>query len=100
MKSIKQILAIATLTVIASSALAGSGTENVTVTYEDLNIQSQAGAQVLYRRLESAAEHVCGATHYRQPISLKTVRERCVRDKLSAAVEAVNSEVLTSIHNS
>lgn len=98
---IKQILAVTTLTMSVSSAWAGTrGEDDVSVNYEDLNIQNRAGAEVLYRRLESAARHACGATDVRQPIDVRTERERCVAEKLETAVQSVNSEVLHRVHKS
>src|ERR1700676_3125951 len=37
-----------------------------TVRYADLNLNTQVGAEVLYRRIESAAEQVCGDVSSRQ----------------------------------
>ena len=34
--------------------------ETVKVSYADLNIQSEAGAKVLYTRLKKASQEVCG----------------------------------------
>lgn len=101
MKSIKNLVAVLALTVVASGAFAGTRTEgDVRVNYEDLNIQKRAGAEVLYRRLESAARHACGASNVRQPIGVRAERERCVEDKLETAVRSVGSDLLSRIHNS
>ncbi len=101
MKSIKQMIAAAAVSTVAFTAFATTASDSgVTVRYGDLNLQNEAGAEVLYRRLESAVRHVCGATHVRQPIGVRQAREECVRQKLDMAVQAVDSELVTRIHQS
>ena len=56
----------------------------VKVSYADLNIQSEAGARVLYTRLKKASEEVCGIqTHVIDGSLAATLRARaCFRETL------------------
>ena len=74
----------------------------VKVSYADLNIQSEAGARVLYTRLKKASEEVCGIqTHVIDGSLAATLRARaCFRETLEASVENIDSDALTKIHSS
>ncbi len=71
-----------------------------TVSYADLNLESEEGVRVLYRRLQLASREVCS------PWSLKITRSvfvnyessACYRRTLSNAVDKVDNEDLTRIH--
>ncbi len=70
------------------------------VSYADLNLESEEGVRVLYRRLQHASKEVC------RPKSLKITRSPfinyrvrgCFRHTLSDAVDKVDNEDLTRIH--
>ena len=70
------------------------------VSYADLNLESEEGVRVLYRRLQHASREVCS------PKSLKITRSPfinyqvrgCYRHTLSDAINKVNNEGLTRIH--
>ena len=77
-------------------------TAAVNVSFADLNIANETGAKLLYARLERASQEVCGVGSHNSVRSLtetKNVRA-CYEKALSAAVEKLDSELLTSIHNS
>ena len=65
------------------------------VTYEDLNIDTLAGASILYHRIERAARAVCGADTLLPHGQWKS----CYRMAVAAAVAKVNSPWLTAIHD-
>ena len=75
--------------------------ETVKVSYADLNIQSEAGAKVLYTRLRKASEEVCGIqTHVINGSLAATLRARtCFRETLEASVEKIDSDALAEIHS-
>jgi len=75
---------------------------SIKVSYADLNIQSEAGARVLYTRLKRASEEVCGIQSHVINGSLSaTLRARtCFRETLEASVEKIDSDALTKIHSS
>ena len=74
-------------------------TYKVTVSYADLNLENEAGVQVLYGRLQRASSNVCDATSLqiigiigRQQVS------QCYRETLADLVQKVDNANLTRIH--
>lgn len=74
----------------------------VKVSYADLNIANEAGAKVLYARLQRASEEVCGIGSHAVVRSLTEIRKAraCYEKTLATAVNRIDSDVLTSVHNS
>ena len=89
-------------TVAASGAMSSSARAHEetpiskVVRFDDLDITKPAGAQVLYRRIQTAAQQICAL-----PVSrtLETVAEEraCARTAIDNAVRQVNSEQLTAL---
>jgi UrcA family protein len=79
----------------ATQAFAGEPSA-VKVSYSDLNISTQAGAQTLYNRIAGAARTVCG--YEGSSLLDKSVWRACYRDAIDEAVSKVNSPQLTAIH--
>ena len=69
-----------------------------TVRYSDLNLNTQVGAEVLYKRIRTAAEQVCGDVGSRQ-LDQATAAKACVDRAVSGSVRAVNNRQLTSVYN-
>lgn len=73
---------------------------SIKVSYADLNIESEAGASVLYLRLRRASEEVCGIRVHEINGSLVNSKARaCFREALEAAVDKVDSDALKKIHS-
>jgi len=70
---------------------------SVSVRYGDLNIGSPAGAQVLLRRLEAAANTACGGAPDIRQLSQLASFEACRRSAVAKAVAAIDSPVLTAM---
>jgi len=75
---------------------------SIKVTYADLDIDHDAGAQALYGRLQRAATKVCG---HDQKAGLRehthrVAFERCYTDALALAVDKIDSQVLAKVHSS
>lgn len=70
------------------------------VTYSDLNIQKEAGATVLYRRLQYASKRVCGVESIKNAGGIRAVslQQRCYRETLDTAVAEIGNATLTGIH--
>ena len=89
---------------LAGMAAAPSHIDNaaVKVSYSDLNINNEAGAKVLYSRLQSASQKVCGIGSHNIVRSLTETRkaQACYEEALTSAIEKLDSELLTVIHNS
>jgi UrcA family protein len=109
MKTINYSKNIALATVaalsVASLAIGAHADESVvqvparTVHYSDLNLNTQAGAEVLYHRIRSAAEQVCGDVGSRQLEEAAAARA-CVDQAVVASIRAVNNLHLTNTYNS
>ena len=72
----------------------------IKVAYDDLKIDTTAGARVLYFRLKRAAEEACGIEAHVRYGSLKMTQQAkaCYEEALAAAVETISSEELSRIH--
>lgn len=72
----------------------------VRVSFADLNIHDEAGAQVLYSRLKHASAKACDVQSLVEAGSLKRVvnSKSCYSSKLARSVAKVGSEALTRIH--
>jgi UrcA family protein len=70
---------------------------SVSVKYRDLNIGSPAGAQVLLKRIETAANTACGGAPDIRLLNQWTTFEACRRSAVGRAVAAVDSPMLTAM---
>ena len=69
-----------------------------TVHYSDLNLNTQAGAAILYKRIRHAAEQVCGDVDSRQ-LAQAAAAKACVNRAIFTGVRSVNAPNLTSEYN-
>ena len=65
-----------------------------TVAYQDLNLDTQAGVKVLYKRIRVAADQVCGNVDGRD-LQIARAHKACVERATADAVAAVNNQMLT-----
>ncbi len=72
----------------------------VTVSYADLNLESEEGVRVLYRRLQHASTEVCSTRSLNNALSIFVGYETraCYRRTLSNAVDRFDNEDLTRVH--
>lgn len=69
---------------------------SITVHFEDLNINNARGAARLYRRIESAAQDVCGGNLASQRwLALSSRYATCVRDAITTAIARVDRPAVT-----
>ncbi len=76
------------------------------VSYADLNLESEEGVRVLYRRLKRASKALCSVVPPRVAGSLPEYYQanigrddrQCYREALSNAVDKIDNEDLTRIH--
>ncbi len=76
------------------------------VSYADLNLESEDSVRVLYRRLKRASKELCSATppriagsvpiYYQDRYGRET--RQCYREALSNAVDKIDNEDLTRVH--
>jgi UrcA family protein len=73
---------------------------SVTVRFGELNLDNEKGVAILYRRLQRAAEYVCGV----EPYSVSRSRTRqaaiaaCYSATLSASVDKIDNLALKHMH--
>ncbi len=113
LKLFKSLVAIFMVIVLSGPAVVqAAGTTSylevgkARVSYADLNLESEEGVRVLYRRLKRASKDLCSATppriagsvpNYYQPYNGQETRQ-CYREALSNAVDKIENEDLTRIH--
>ena len=87
---------------LALSAQAGDTARSafpaVTVTYGDLNIDTQSGARTLYARLGHAAERACGGKPPQMDLPRYQRFEVCYDEALDRAVQKVDKPQLQALH--
>lgn len=96
---------IATVAVVAFSLPAIASAQDFKgrtekVTYSDLNVEKEAGAHSLYRRLQQASKRVCGVESIKNAGGIREIsqQQRCYRETLDAAVAKIDNATLTGIH--
>ena len=107
-KLFKSLLATSFVVALGAPAIASAGNMNevedvlIRVSYADLNVEKERGAQTLYRRLKQASKKVCDYRGLNITGSVGRLMEtrRCYREALSAAVEKIDNEMVTNLHNS
>lgn len=87
---------VLTASAVAAPAMAQSvdGPISVTVRYADLDIGHAAGAAMLLRRLQAAADQACGGASHE--LDRMVAYEHCRDETLSRAVARVNAPLLTA----
>jgi UrcA family protein len=84
-------------TTVARAGAADYDVPKQVVNFADLNVNSLTGASTLYRRIEAAAERVCGGPLNGRELSIAVRFHSCKEQAIERAVNAVDSSVLTSL---
>ena len=104
-----RFLAVPVLCLAAAATLSGAApvlaqtsdaVPSVLVKYRDLDIGSPAGAQVLLKRIEAAANTACGGAPDIRQLSQWASFEACRKSAVARAVVAVDSPMLTAMAHS
>jgi UrcA family protein len=98
MKTVPFVCAALLSGVLSSAAQASSPDEVVerVVSLADLNLEEEADAVTLYRRIRSAARYVCGrSTALQISASLNSLDRRCVNEAIARATEYVDAPLLS-----
>jgi UrcA family protein len=69
-----------------------------TVKFQDLNLQTPAGAETLYKRIHAAAQHVCD-THGDRSMSAASHERECIAQAEARAVTQVNAPALSAYYS-
>jgi len=84
--------------VLSSHVLAGepSNSPSITVKFADLNLQTPAGVEALYKRIRSAATQVCDSRY--RTLSVLTYDRQCAAAAETQAIEKVHSAALSAFY--
>jgi UrcA family protein len=90
--------------VCAATAGAGDATAtaaDIAVKYSGEQLNNEADAQTLYKKLRVAARSICGggASGY-VTLEVRTRTQRCEKQVLNDAVGKINQPLLTTVHQS
>jgi len=88
---------LATSASITSMASADEQLRTETILFQDLNVQTPAGAQALYRRIHAAANRVCSISSDNRFDQLGAAR--CAQNSAAKVVEQLNLPALTAYYN-
>ena len=89
---------------VTQPTLAGQNevvTQQITISYADLNLQSEAGARALLRRLQTAATNVCrtkrgnNLAYWKQPV----ISPSCRAEALWIAVATIDRPTVTAAYH-
>ena len=94
-------LLVAVFLASTSAAAVQPGGMSVSVSYDDLNIDSRSGASALYKRLQRASRAVCDMRTLREAGSVSEFRRAssCYAATLDTAVRGIESATLQRIHS-
>jgi len=70
---------------------------SVTVRYDDLNLTSDSGTAMLYKRIANAARQVC-PDEFSRDMMIVTASRACQAQAIARAVQDVNSPKLALVH--
>jgi UrcA family protein len=91
------MLASGPITWVANAAQADEAVPHKVVSFKDLNLSSTEGAAVLYGRIKSAANEVCGKQDGIQ-LSQLHATQTCINEAVSRAVAQIDRPMLTSFY--
>jgi UrcA family protein len=91
------MLASGPIACVADAAKASEPVAHKVVRFKDLNLRNTEGAAVLYGRIKSAANEVCGKGD-RFNLSQSHATQICINEAVSRAVAQIDSPMLTSLY--
>ena len=71
---------------------------SIKVSYRDLDLSSASGVQVLYKRIEGAARHVCNQDSLSGDPMWHSHWRYCFKTAVATAVKDVNNQWLTAMY--
>ncbi|MGH1422636.1 MAG: UrcA family protein [Hyphomonas sp.] len=70
-----------------------------TVSVAGIDMSTEAGAKIVYQRIENAADRVCGVNSGRMALKQIQPAKACAEKAVEAAVKALNVDTVTAVHN-
>ena len=99
-RSFTSIIAAAFVAFAASASAqpVSTGEGRVTVSYGDLNLNHEAGAQILINRLHAAADRVCGGQPDMRVLKQWGAYQTCVAQAMDRAVASISHPVVANAY--
>ena len=93
-------IAALSLPIFAGASLLDDPTAKARVSVDSLDLNDERDRQELYERLKDQSREICGSTNIRITGSVERSvgNEACYEGTLTAAVERVNNDSLTQLH--
>lgn len=88
------VMGVAVAAAMLVGVAQGAEVPTKTVRFQDLNLNTDAGVQVLYKRIHGAANLVCGNYEVHDLVGARA-HKACVDRAVAEAVAAVNNQMLT-----
>lgn len=79
-------------------AVTVSSAPTIRVSFAELDINKPRGLQVLYSRIQRAAEIVCGVDQTRRDLARGRLATACYKTAVDDAVRQINRPTLTALH--
>jgi UrcA family protein len=100
-KLVTSFLAAIVFVALGAPAVASVGGESIKVSYAVLNLEKEAGAASLFRRLKQASKRACDyrGLNIAGSVDRMTETRQCYLSALSSAVERIDNEMVTKLHN-
>lgn len=93
-------IAIAAATIPSAAAETDRNTISVKVSYADLDLSRVEGVKTLSFRLRKAIDVACGKPYDSASMTIARKIKTCRADALEAAVAAIDSPLLSALHQS
>ena len=99
------LLAVTAVTTMAmplfASASAPGATPNIKVAYQETELKTSWGQQNIYERMQDASRKLCGSSNIRLTGSMgrSAGNAECYEGTLTAAVERLDNDAITELHN-
>jgi UrcA family protein len=101
MSNTRMILAVALMAVSMPAFASSGGSQNeyprLSVSYADINLATQTGAEVMLRRIFQAARQVCGDRAGIRDIAERREIRFCIRVASANAVNDIKSPMLSAL---
>ena len=89
---------LATSTAINAAGQFGQTQRSMTVSYSDLNISHQEGAEILLSRIRFAANKVCGGNPDQRDLSAESYNRACDKQAMDGAIAAIDSPLVARLY--
>jgi len=95
---ITSIAAVIAFGGVATAQPAQTNVQQVSVSYGDLNLSREEGAQILVGRIQAAAETICGERPYLRDLTGWALYRSCVKHATDRAVASIHEPVVARVY--